>query len=388
MAINGSIRYLGKHRTNPYAVHPPATETDDHGNYLRPKALCYVDDWYVGFAVLNAYHAGTYSPGDEIRFKQYRPLDDLVLGEFCQRILTDFTAHAYVQTEAQQKEKTFAEIYELFYEWKYGENAKKKLSEQSKYSTQAAFKNLSALHKKVFKDLRHKDYQDLIDASPLKSASTENMVSLIKQMYKYALLYELCDRDFSGSLTAHPDDDEHGVPFTDSDLETLWLHQDDPTVEFILIMCYSGFRITAYKTIEVNTGEWYFRGGIKTAAGKSRIVPIHSAIQGLVKRRMERDGCILNESTQAFRSHMYEALDALGIEKHTPHDCRHTFSALCEKYGVNENDRKRMLGHSFGSDVTNAVYGHRTLQELRTEIEKIRCDYLVSSVGEKQEKSQ
>ena len=56
---------------------------------------------------------------------------------------------------------------------------------------------------------------------------------------------------------------------------------------------------------------------------------------------------------------------------HTPQDTRHTFSRLCEKYGVAENDRKRMLGHAF-SDVTNAVYGHRTLEDLRGEIEKIQ----------------
>ena len=31
-----------------------------------------------------------------------------------------------------------------------------------------------------------------------------------------------------------------------------------------------------------------------------------------------------------------------------------------------------MLGHSFGNDITNGVYGHQTLEELRTEIEKIR----------------
>lgn len=68
---------------------------------------------------------------------------------------------------------------------------------------------------------------------------------------------------------------------------------------------------------------------------------------------------------------MYSTLEELGIKKHTPHDCRHTFSALCEKYGVNENDRKRMMGHSFGSDITNGIYGHRTTEELRTEIEKI-----------------
>ena len=41
---------------------------------------------------------------------------------------------------------------------------------------------------------------------------------------------------------------------------------------------------------------------------------------------------------------------------------------------MTENDRKRMLGHSFGGDITNKVYGHRTLEELRAEIEKIGKD--------------
>ncbi len=366
----GTIRFLGKNRRNCYAVHPPAEEVNEKGQYMRPKAICYVDDWYVGFAVLNAYHAGTYTPGDEIKFKQVRPLGDHAVDDFCRRLLADHTAQAFVK--AEEKGKTFAEVYELFYDWKYGSNAKKKLSDQSKRATQAAFKNCAALHNKVFEDLRHRDLQTCIDGCKLKSASIELMVSLIKQMYKYAVLYEICDRDYSGSLSAPAQDDEHGVPFSDDELSVLWKNQGDPVVEFILIMCYSGYRITAYKTLEVNTDEWYFRGGIKTAAGKDRIVPTHSAIQGLVKRRISRYGCLLKESTQAFRKSMYEALSKLRIEMHTPHDCRHTFSRLCEKYGVNENDRKRMMGHSFGADITNGIYGHRTLDELRSEIEKIK----------------
>ena len=152
----------------------------------------------------------------------------------------------------------------------------------------------------------------------------------------------------------------------------MWANKNDPIVEMLLIMCYSGYRITAYKTITTNTEDWYFQGGIKTASGKDRIVPIHSSIQPLVKARMERDGCILKMSKVYFRSKVYPTLSRLGVTKHTPHDCRHTFSRLCEKYGVNENDRKRMLGHSFGNDITNGIYGHRTLEELRNEIEKIQ----------------
>ena len=43
---------------------------------------------------------------------------------------------------------------------------------------------------------------------------------------------------------------------------------------------------------------------------------------------------------------------------HTPHDTRHTFAMLCDKYDVKENDKKRMPGHAFFV-VTNSVYGHR-----------------------------
>ena len=363
----GTIRHLGGNRTNPYAVHPPCVDTDENGNYKRPAALCYVDDW-------NAYHAGTYTPGDEIKFKQVRPMDDYAVDNFCRRLLADHTAQAFVK--AEEKGKTFAEVYELFYNWKYGTNAKKKLSEQSKYSTQAAYKNCAALHNRVFEDLRHQELQDCIDSCTLRSASINNMALLIRQMYKYAMMYDLCEKDYSSGLVTPENDSKHGTPFSDEELKTLWQHKDDPVIEFILIMCYSGYRIIAYETISVDLTDWYFQGGVKTSSGKNRIVPIHSAIQPLVAARVRRYGRVMENNAKEYRESMYEALSALGMAKHKPHDCRHTFSRLCEKYGVNENDRKRMLGHSFGADITNGIYGHRTLDELRTEIEKIKAPCL------------
>lgn len=375
----GSIRYLGKNRKNPYAVHPPAKLADDLTDYIRPPALCYVDDWYTGFAVLNAYHAGTYQPGDELTFKQYKRADASELDDFCRRLITDYTMHAHADHILSKKKKTFSDVYGLFYEYKYGENAKRKLSKQSQDSTRAAFKNCSILHSKVFEDLRHKDLQECIDSCTLKSSSVENMVFLIKQMYKYAILYDLCDRDYSSALKSPENDDEHGVPFSDEELKILWENKDDPIVEMILIMCYSGYRIAAYRTIEVNTAEWYFKGGVKNAYSKNRIVPIHSAIQSLVSHKIKRTGCILKEPACSFRKSMYETLEKYGIKKHTPHDCRHTFSRLCESYHVPDADRKRMMGHSFGSDITNGIYGHRTLDELRASIELIKCEHLVTS---------
>ena len=137
-------------------------------------------------------------------------------------------------------------------------------------------------------------------------------------------------------------------------------------------MCLSGYRVSAYRTLEINLEERYFCGGIKTDAGKGRCVPIHSAIYPWVKYFVDRDGYL---DIWRKKLGLVDALKRINLEA-TPHWTRHTFSALCERYAVRENDRKRMLGHKVG-DITNDVYGHRTIEELRVEIEKIAIPKIV-----------
>lgn len=371
----GSIKKLsGKNRANPYGVYPPTTEFDSDGRPVPVKAIAYVSDWLYGVSILTAYHAGSYIPG------VYPPRPEPQAGAaagletVAKALLADYSRIRSVVTGEEEKppELTFAEVYERFYQDKY-ELSKKQYSESSKALTRVGFKNCASLHDKPFVSLRHSDLQKVVDSCPLKHASLELIVSLFHQMYAFAAREGLCDKDYSANVKINiADDDEHGVPFTEKDLRILWKHQEDPVVEFILIMCYSGFRISAYKTMMVDLEGRYFQGGIKTKAGKNRIVPIHPDIFPLVQRRLERSKELLPNSVSDFRKSMYAKLSELGIPHHTPHDCRHTFSWLCEHYCVNENDRKRMLGHSFSGDITNGTYGHRTVEELMREICKIQ----------------
>ena len=62
---------------------------------------------------------------------------------------------------------------------------------------------------------------------------------------------------------------------------------------------------------------------------------------------------------------------ALINAKHTTHDCRHTCATLMDNAEVNENAKRRILGHSI-SDVTNGVYTHKDIRQLRKAINKIR----------------
>lgn len=362
----GSIKYLGKNRRNPYGVYPPVTEFNEDGIPIGQKAICYVRTWTVGFAVLTAYHAGTYEKGMELLLpddSNQASGDTLI-----QNILANYNR---ISSQADQG-LTFSEVYEMFFKDKY-ETSKKTYSQSSINATKMAYFNCKSLYDRPFKDIRYEELQKVLDDSPLKKASVKMIFLLFKQMWKYGELHELCDKNYAAYVEIRKEDDEeHGVPFTENDLSILWANKDDPTVEMILIMCYSGFRIAEYLDIEINLEQMYFKGGIKTESSKNRIVPIHSSVQQLVVKRLKRDGCILSGRLPKFRGRMDRVLKDIGIERHTPHDCRHTFSMLCEKYKVSENDRKRMLGHSFRKDITNGVYGHRTLEDLKEEIEKIK----------------
>lgn len=371
----GQIRHLGKGRRNPYGVYPPSVEEYDNGQKKTPPALCYVSDRMVGLAVLTSYHAGTYKPGDEIMIeKQMRSAE--VGKRFFDALLADYNKAMFAIEPANAP--TFEEVFKKYYLDKFGhEYGYKGKKTRMEYSMSSAFKNSSSLHQTTFTAIKAEQMQTVVDevSTRLSHSSAELIVSLFSQVFKYAIANDLANKNYAQFVRIKiENDDEHGVPFSESDLKKLWKNKENDIVEMLLIMCYSGYRISEYKELEVNQNKKYFCGGLKTQAGKNRIVPIHSSILPLVKHRMEVYGKLLPVSVEKFRKSMYSVLQEIGIERHTPHDCRHTFSALCEKYKVSENDRKRMLGHAL--DLTNGVYGHRTIEELREEIEKIKTNLL------------
>ncbi len=333
----GSIKKLSGRRSRPFAAYPPVTEFKLNGSPVTVPAIGYYADWYAAFDALREYHHNPY---------------DLRSGSL-----------------------TFADVYQQFYRDKY-ENRKKEFSKSSKTSARTAYNNCAALHDRKFVELKKQDLQQVVDSCPLKHASLELIVSLFHEMYKYAISNDILDKDYSQFVTINiPDDDEKGEPFSQEELDILWDHKDVPYVDTILIMIYSGFRISAYKTMIYNLEERYFQGGVKTKNGKMRIVPIHEAIYDMACRYADSSFC---ENTSNYRRKFYSTLEHLGIattasgKKHTPHDCRHTFSWLCDKYKVDNLSKHLLMGHSLGNDVEDAVYGHRTLEELRAEIQKIQ----------------
>lgn len=301
-----------------------------------------------------------------------------VLGRFSERdealaALLEYNKNPY---DLAINELTFEDVYKLWFDWKYT-NGQKKYSDSSVRCTSTAYKKCSSLYGMKFKDIRTPHIQAILNSQDMSHATLEHVKNTINQMFKYALQFDIVQKDYSKfAFIAKPDDDEHGVPFNNEDINSLWNSLDIAWVDSILIYIYSGFRLSELLNMpvaDINIHDMTFTGGIKTAAGKNRIVPIHSKIQPLVLSRLQHARrTLFDVSIYEYYACFNNALAAANItEKHTPHDCRHTFSTLLDNAGANPNNVKRLMGHSLSKDITQNIYTHKDIEQLRKTIELI-----------------
>lgn len=114
----------------------------------------------------------------------------------------------------------------------------------------------------------------------------------------------------------------------------------------------------------------------KTRSGL-RVIPIHEKIFPLIIRRMNMPGKFLichNEKPYNYSTYCtlwHKIMILIKAHQHTTHDCRHTCATLMDNVEINYNAKRRILGHAC-SDVTNGVYTHKDIRQLRKAINKIK----------------
>lgn len=235
-----------------------------------------------------------------------------------------------------------------------------------------------------------------------KKYASAGMQSRIKSMFNlmldYALEYEIVDRNYARTFDISDDVTKeietakrNHIIFSDDEMKILWDNVNMPYVDWILIQCYMGWRpqeLATLKLSEINLELQYAQAGMKTEAGKQRIVPIHSKIKDLVESNYKHaveigSEYLLNDvgithsssMTMTYDKYSYrftKVIESLGLNReHRPHDPRKTFITRCKKADVDINALKQMVGHSI-KDITESVYTVRDVEWLRKDLEKMQ----------------
>lgn len=279
---------------------------------------------------------------------------------------------------------TFSELYD-----RWSAEHFEKIVPSAARTWKSAYSYFSAIHDMRFAAIRPNHIEGCIKDAKVGSSTKQRMKSLCNMLYRYALKYEIVTVNYADMC----DSVKRGkpsiirTPFSEDEEKILWDNIDFPFVDMVLIGIYSGWRpqeLSVLKIADIDLENKTYIGGLKTDAGRNRVVPIHNKIYELVKRNYEKalsmdSEYLFNDENgqqgtfltyDKYRGRFNKINKRFGLS-HRPHDTRHTFITKGKSAGMDEYILKMIVGHEI-TDVTEKVYTHRTLEELRKEIDKIQ----------------
>ena len=276
-------------------------------------------------------------------------------------------------------------LTELYHRWLPAHTANTAPSQSTLDSYANSFKHLGPLHYEPIQNLKYMDYQKILDLmrkSGLSYSSCKKVRSLISLLEKYAVKIELINKCYAPLLSIGKNKavrPHH--PFSRQKINRLWAHINGPGVDTILILLYTGMRVgemLALQKNDVNLRQGYIRITKSKTVSGIRTIPIHHRIFTLIARRMKSSGLYLIADSEGkpYNYSRYcilwrDVMRSINANGQTTHDCRHTVATLLDNAGANETAKRRILGHA-GGDVTERVYTHKGLRQLRKCIELLK----------------
>lgn len=289
-------------------------------------------------------------------------------------------------------------IRELYQKW-YDNRVESSVADSTLRQYTAAWNIVQKVENVRVKDLKISHIKGCIDL-----ADTPNGKRMIKILFNlmldYAVEFDLVDKNISRQYVSHNlynnvEPRKEHIPYSEEELQRMRENLNiSYGIDLMLIQCYTGMRpqeIGLIKLSDFNLDRMYFRGGLKTADGRNRVIPIHSGIQDLVMAKYHealelkseylfnytrdyRGGVPRNYflSYSRYKTIVQNAIKYLGLNtEHKGHDGRKTFVTLAKENMLDEYAIKRIVGHHI-SDITERIYTERDIAWLKAEIEKIK----------------
>ena len=330
----GSVVFLGKKRRRPWAARLTVGWNEEKKQVY--KYLSYHEKRTEAFAALVEYNKNPYA------------LDNVSV--------------------------TFADVFNAWSVQKFPT-----LNKNTVNNYKSIYKKCTKLFDVPFREIKTAHLQDVVNDYK-HNASVSMIKILFTHLFGYAIKNDIVEKDYSEYVDVPTQEKRHiKTPFTQDEIKTLWQHQEEYIAQIVLILLYTGMRITELLDIEtgnINLDGGYMVGGVKTQAGKNRLIPIHEEIMPLIKKHYNENNKYLFHSKRGKRlsySTVRTLLFVPFMEKlkmsHTLHETRHTFISQADRCGINPTILKRIVGHANG-DIT-LHYTHKETAEITEEIKKL-----------------
>jgi integrase len=274
---------------------------------------------------------------------------------------------------------TLGELYEEWAEGKY-----QYVGKATADNYRAAWKYLSRYKGVKVKEIRTAHLQSVIDKchKAKMSRSTLEKIRIVSvSLLGYAIQNDITNKNYADFIRLPKSEKVEKERFTDIEVKKLTdAAPENEWVGTVLVMIYTGMRISEMLgltrfNIDIDAG--IITGGIKTDAGKNRVIPIHPKILKYVKHWYNKEGqALICEDGKALSAkryrekYYYPALEAAKVRKLTPHACRHTFGSLMAAAGVASVYIQKLIGHADYGTTAN-TYTHLEIEPLREAIGKI-----------------
>lgn len=238
-----------------------------------------------------------------------------------------------------------------------------------------------------FASLSADDLQDCIDACPKGRRTQENMKSLGKRLYEYAIGRAIVDRDYATYVYISREGNKPRPALRPEHVELIRQQIGKyPFAEYAYCLCYLGHRpnemLQLTKDAYQKAGDVeYLLGGFKTAAGTDRAVTIAPQIAPIIRKLLESpsayifpgpDGDMIDD--EYFREKIfYPLLAHLGIQTipdkenpatYVPYSCRHFFANLLKDAPGADKDKAALIGHS-DYETTVRIYQTEDLKAMK-----------------------
>lgn len=291
-----------------------------------------------------------------------------------------------VNVKVKERKLTFSQVYA-----KWLDRHSERVSKGTLGCYTAAYKHYADLYPACFVDLVTEDWQGCVDDCTAGKRTRENMKALGTQLYKYCAEQDITHSNFAQYIYIGKHDQVSRNAFERDELERIadGARRGVPYADYILCACFLGFRPLALFSLcksDYNQVDHTLTGGVKTEAGRRRVVPVAPIIRPYIDKLFAADGTWLFPNRHGeqmtpdnFRKdYFYQCLDDLGIQKkpepgeipkYTPYSCRHTFFTMLARVPGQDKIKAELGGHT--SYEMSKHYQHPDLEDKRSIIDAL-----------------